>query len=117
MYGTVWTEATREAIDGVTVDRAGDSVILSATTSGPGPERAAQYAEASRHLTTTAARVLAAQLTEAADLIDHGPDPRETLRELRAILWPPEDVDAQWSADTLDGIAETLTRVGMGRPA
>jgi hypothetical protein len=114
MPAIVWTEATRDAVDGLHLTRAGRLLVLSSITDGG--TRTTSTVETSRHLTTTAARVLAAQLTAAADLIDHGPDPRETLRELRAILWPAGDPDADWSGDTLDAIGATMERAGMGRP-
>jgi hypothetical protein len=114
MPDIVWTEATRDAIDAVHLTRSGRLVVLSLTTSGP-PPRVPPMVEAFRHLTPTAARVLAGQLTDAADLIDYGPPARETLATLRRILWPPEDPGADWNADTLDAIAETMTRAGIGR--
>lgn len=51
-----------------------------------------------------------------AAITDAIPTALNAAAELRAILWPAEDPDADWSADTLDAIAETLTRAGYGRP-
>lgn len=98
MTVNVWTEATRDAIDAVTVTASPDNgatptpdlVIVAMTTSGPGPDRVAQYAEATRHLTPTTARVLAAQLTAAADMIE------------RATLWRVQLADPEHNtADTI----------------
>jgi len=38
------------------------------------------------------------------------------IREIRDVLWPPEDPDEPWSPDTLDKIAMTLALYGVKKP-
>lgn len=114
MPDIVWAESTGDAIEAVHLTRSGDLLKLAAVTDNG--TRTETVVETARLLTATNARVLASQLVAAADLIEHGPDPRETLARLRSILWPADDPDADWSADTLDAIAATMTRAGIGRP-
>jgi hypothetical protein len=35
---------------------------------------------------------------------------------VRDILWPPDDPEAEWSPDTLDGLARTMERADYGPP-
>lgn len=78
MSAYVWTEVTRDAIDAVAVTSSPDNgttptpdlVVLAMATSGPEGSRHPMTTEAERHLTPTAARVLAAHLIAAAAMIE-----------------------------------------------
>lgn len=44
-------------------------------------------------------------------------DLRDVCRQIENILWPNGDVDAEWSADTLDQIASVLIENGLAPDA
>jgi len=49
----------------------------------------------------------------AKELVKWVGSPEETLRELAEALWPDGDAEHEWSADTIDEVAQVLTNAGF----